>query len=252
MSIFGNPITLGGSGSTPIIELTDGVIHVLAPADSIVTISKGTVTESFSGLEHVADDTFDDYYFIIKRADFNATPWTVEATLGNETATEQVVVNYPGNYDIEMSFRNYIYKAGDTGGWTNIAWKDTSSHTATAATSISFANDKFTITQGTSHSSITYHDAKVDLTEYSTLTCDVYSWNANADAGNGLYILSSVASTTVVYPSAAAQYQDKVGTGSQLITIDISALNGEYYVAIGTVRTGSINTVATINSIYLQ
>ena len=240
---------VGGGGG---LSDTDALLRVQAPAGSVVTITKGSLTKTDHGHENADDHTLYDYYFIIHQSQFDSqNAWTVTATLGSDTSSKTVIINAADEYDVTLTYGT-LYHAGDTSGWTNLAWKADSNASGAAAT-IAYNSSDMTITQSAANSSITYHTNSVDLTGYSTLKCTVSSWTSNSTSFNGLYIFSSVSSTSTPYDSAkVARTLKASGTGAQTITVDVSSLSGSYYVGIGTCKTQGINTVAVITGVWLE
>ena len=101
MSIYGNPVTLGGGG----LKSTDAILRVQAPAGSTVTISKGGVSKSDAGHENADDHAVYDYYFIIHQSQFDSqNAWTVTATLGANTTSTTIIINAADEYDVFLSY----------------------------------------------------------------------------------------------------------------------------------------------------
>lgn len=103
MSIYGNPITLGGGG----LKSTDAILRVQAPAGSTVTISKGGVTKSDAGHENADDNSVYDYYFIIHQSQFDGQNyWTVTATkTGEDPVSATIIINAADEYNVVLDFR---------------------------------------------------------------------------------------------------------------------------------------------------
>ena len=246
MSLTLNMVGGGGGG----LKDTDAVLVATVPTGSAVTMTKGAITLTPTIWTRNADNTLDAAIFSIPASTFDANAWTVTATLGADSASNTITINSAKEYDIELSYKLYLYQAGDTSGWTNLPWKGNSQWTANAA-SITYYTTNMTVSQTTSHSSVTYHTATVDLTDRSVVVFEISSWAAASNSANGVYVFSSL-STGTIYPNAAAAHTDKSGTGTQTITVDVSALIGSYYVGIGTARTSSTNTIAVITEAYTQ
>ena len=109
MSIIGNPIMAGGGGPTASIKVMG-----LSQSDT-VTAAMGSKTKT---AKWVTDGS---YWLIDGIRDFGT--WTVTATNGTETATQDVLVDVITEYEITMAYRFYLYNEGDecedvTGGYS--------------------------------------------------------------------------------------------------------------------------------------
>lgn len=107
MSIVLNMVGGGAGGLNP----NDALIHVNAPLGSTVDFTLSSVivatippAKAFTN----SDGETADYYYIAK-ADGT---YTVTATLTPETASNTVVVNGAGQYDIALSFNLYLFRNG--------------------------------------------------------------------------------------------------------------------------------------------
>lgn len=106
---------------------TDALLRVSAPAHSIVTITKGSTVKSDHGHENAIDSNFYDYYFIIHQSQFDSeNPWTVTATLGEDSASDTVIIDLADEYDVNLSYRvPAAYQAIEWLETTNQAYFDT-------------------------------------------------------------------------------------------------------------------------------
>lgn len=101
MSLTLNMVGGGGGG----LKATDALLRVQAPANSTVTITKGTTTKTDLGHENALAPTVYDYYFIIHQSQFDSiNAWTVTATLGTSIATDTIIIDAADEYDIIMSY----------------------------------------------------------------------------------------------------------------------------------------------------
>lgn len=221
MSLTLNMVGGGGGG----LSSTDALLRVQAPAGSTVTITKGSTTKTDQGHENADDSTVYDYYFIIHQSQFDSTtPWTVTATLGNDTASDTVTVNAANEYDIELSFSIYLFKAGDqctsiTGGWNVSGWS--ASGASTVAGTI--ANGKMTIGGSAAiwalatNQSVSFGGKTLLTVEANTLS----TYGSNPAGVVELY--DSKGSLTATRRFAGASVS---GThGSHTVTIDLSSLS---------------------------
>ena len=91
----------GGGG----LSDTDALLRVVAPAGSLVTITKGTLTKTDHGHENASDPLTYDYYFIIHQSQFDSiNAWTVTATLNGQTASNTIIIDASDEYDLVMSY----------------------------------------------------------------------------------------------------------------------------------------------------
>ena len=93
---------IGGGGS---FTATDAILRVQAPLNSIVTITKGSVTKTDLGHENADRPAIYDYYFIIHQSQFDSVnAWTITATKGTDTNSTQIIVNASDEYDVLISY----------------------------------------------------------------------------------------------------------------------------------------------------
>lgn len=113
MSIWGNAITLGGSGGGSGPSASDAILTVTAPAGSTVTATKGGTSLTPTMWTAAADATQECALFVIPAAQFDATtPWTVTATNGTDTASDTVTISENKQYDVELTYFVYIIRHG--------------------------------------------------------------------------------------------------------------------------------------------
>lgn len=101
--MIGTTNAVGSGGGS--IKDTDAILQVSAPAGSLATISKGSVSKSDSGRVNADDNNTYDYVFTIPQAQFDSVnPWTVTATLAGQSASSQVVIGSKKSYHSSLSF----------------------------------------------------------------------------------------------------------------------------------------------------
>ena len=147
-----------------------------------------------------------------------------------------------------LNNRLYIYRTGDTGTFTSLAWADSYSHSAHAP-SISYS-PTLTITQDVNHAGIAYYSTMVDLTDYSYIYAKG-TYTANSTTNNGVYVEASLTGGGY-YPAKASAKQEIAGNGQQTVTVDVRSLSGSYYIAFGLARSGGVNSVFTITEVYAE
>ena len=89
--------------------------------------STDTITCTKDGKSYIA--TWDDTDRKWEIVGLPLGTFTVTATNGTKTTTETVFIDIAGVYEIEMSYKLYLYRNGDecedvTGGWTNDGYTD--------------------------------------------------------------------------------------------------------------------------------
>lgn len=114
-------IRRGGGG----LPVNGAVIHVVAPTGSTVAFSKGAVVVKTlaAGKGHTNTDGENaDYYFAV--LPLNYGEWTVTASKDGETdATKTITVNENKQYDVELSYKLWLYKDGDERTETTTGWE---------------------------------------------------------------------------------------------------------------------------------
>lgn len=121
----------GGSGG---LQDTDALLRVQAPADSVVTITKGATTKTDHGHENADEPMYYDYYFIIHQSQFDSVnPWTVTATLGTASSSDTIIIDAADEYNLTLSYRlpniyqevEYIERAANQDAWFDTGYLGT-------------------------------------------------------------------------------------------------------------------------------
>lgn len=241
----------GGGGS---LKDTDALLRVMAPAGSVVTLTKGGLTKVDHGHENANDHTVYDYYFIIHQSQFDSVnAWTVTATLNGSTASGTIIIDSADEYDILLAYELHLYTAGDQSGWTALAWKYNTSASGLSgrAPTITYneANMGVAITSGGSFSGVAYHD-KVDLTAFSSVRLTGSFSGSAVLSENGLFIVDRVGESG--YDDIDVAKQVVSSAGSLNWTLDISSLTGEFYICIATARNSAYQSTFTITGVWLE
>lgn len=238
---------VGGGGGK--LKDTDAVLFVTVPTGSSVIATKGAITLTPTIWTKNADNTLDCAVFIISPSLFDAqNAWTVTSTLGTNSASKTVTIDAADEYEMELYYKLYLFKAGDTSGWTSKAWRSSSDRTAHAP-SISYGTTAMTISQTSNHSGVAYHEA-VDLTNYSVVIAKG-TFTARVVFENGLYVLSNLSGTYYVNASASDTLSSQGATDTKF-EIDVSNLSGYYYVAFGLARNSNVNATFVVTEAYLE
>lgn len=231
---------------------TDALLHIIAPAGSLVTITKGSATETGLGHVNINDPTLYDYYFIIHQSQFDSiTPWTVTATIWGVTSTESVLIDSSKAYDVIMPVPNlYLYNSGT---YTS-AYSSSNVITNGSVTEESTYISIFSVT-GSQKFAIYKRWENVDLTHYTTITLNI-TGKAPTD-GDFESRIFCTKNSSLTYGGNAEAHNDYYAKASAkwvnfVVTLDVSALTGVWYVGVGTdsrnsawqwQRQGQINSV---------
>ena len=212
----------GGGGS--IFALID----VTYPAGSICTCSNGQKTLT-------AENTSGSWVFMIPEAG----TWTISCTDGEDSDSKSASITTEGQIEsIVLTYRLYIYDRGTQ--YVPLS----ESHGSNS--SVTFGSGYISTTGPNQNGGSRISTAnKLDITDYSKLIVEVdYRSNNNTNYPLRIGAASSVSGTSVTF---AAQGTTSVNAGViQTVTVDISQLTGNYYIALrGTVA-------IRVYSIYLE
>lgn len=210
------------------------VIGVEYPAGSECSCSNGTKTLK-------AKDTSGKWLFAIPEAG----TWTVTATDGTNSKSVDVEISEQGQIvSVTLAYWNgELYDAGNefeayTGGFEQYGFPSAS---VSAGGSISKRESSIAMSvggKGVSASTVN----KIDLTDFNTLHVNILS---NTSAGNrGTLFVASDRTTTV-------SLVDIGGVIGEAI-LDISGLNGEYYLGVGIYSSVGVNYSLEFNKLWLS
>lgn len=201
--------SLIGGGS---LKATDALLRVSAPANSVVTISKGSTNKSDNGHLNADDHTVYDYYFIIHQSQFDSvTPWTVTATLSGETSSDTIVIDTADEYDVVLVYPDYWIKDGEL------------------LATMTYSNATGFVPNGNGYqvlavSDTGWHSAymRIDVTNYKTLSI-TYTASGSATRTIGIWTSTAPSASTAMssYTDvSAAQATDTTAT------FDVTNLSG--------------------------
>lgn len=215
-------------------------IAITYPAGSTVTVTDGKIT-------YTAPNTNGSALFIIPYA----ATWIVTATDGTNTKSESVEITSEGqSVSVELSYSLWLYKDGDTcdsvtGGWT--------SFTESSDNRVNFNSDniytygKYVKTQHGA-AAYAYPNRKIDLSKYASLRAKVSGVSYNSACQCGIMVNNSLTNVTngvVSNHDELADFTAAAAASNGEISIDISTLEGEYYVLIG-VTYGTANGASSL------
>lgn len=175
-----------------------------------------------------------------------AGTWTVTATDGDQTTCKTVEITFEGqDVSVELSYAQWLYKDGNqytdiTGGWGANNFRDTTvdfGEVITSDCTLQGTKTRWThvVTQ-----------KKIDITKYNTLYADVEITQRPktfSDWGIGAVAAQGSDDYAAVFMDGCENGTDIIG----IVTVDISALNGEYFI-----QSGTSNTYMVIKTIWLE
>ena len=248
MSIIGNPIMAGGGGPTASIKVMG-----LSQSDT-VTAAMGSKTKT---AKWVTDGS---YWLIDGIRDFGT--WTVTATNGTETATQDVLVDVITEYEITMDYRFYLYNEGDecedvTGGWVSTPIQSATGRWDFGNTTKTKNTDSFQIVAAGPGGAGSFYTAnKIPINGYSKLMGSVDFTGSGSVKSIILWLqLWEVTPAGHTYrTSRELLYTPTELSGSIALELPISDGVGEFYALIGTGNNSgaSWNCDAKFRKIWLE
>ena len=202
------------------------VIAVTYPKGSVCTCSNGTKTLK-------ARDTSGKALFNV----FTGT-WTVTATDGSKTASKAVTITDAVQaVNVALSFILYLRKGiddcdADTGGWISEARAWGENVPSAGAPIVDKSNTWIVLTQNYGKGGLYRTVNKIDLSQYNTLVVELAVSATDSHPEYFTFGIWSELGTYFRY-NLAAYWNPTDNIGSTLISIDISNLNGSYYVGYG-------------------
>ena len=225
----------GGVG----LKDTDAVLRVIAPAGSVVTITKGGISKTDNGHENASDNTLYDYYFIIHSSQFDGVnPWTVTATKSGESITKTVIINAPDEYDITLVWLSVIKNGYFVNGYSS-AVNLRNGHPVIVTENYNSSGFMKVTAQGSYSSGLGLNST--DVSRYNTLYFDGYANASLANNGNGIvgiYPSYNYNNTSDIQNSALVK-ATFTNTSTAQKTVDISSVSGSRYMAVALYITGS-------------
>lgn len=223
----------GGGGPTS----ADAILTVTAPAGAAVTATKGSATLTPTMWTAAADATQECALFVISSAQFDsATPWTVTATSGTDTASDTVTISSNKQYDLWLSFGHYLYRNGDeftsrTGGW---AWANAGTGTYVNNTT---AGQMEVTTTGSNYQTFLHTVNTVSVSEWSAVKCLIQT-------NKSLNLITSSSNER----NATAIVSQSTGVLSDFteVTLDVSSQMGLYYIGFRVVSTSTVYAVKVV------
>lgn len=214
---------VGGGGK---LKGTDAVLVVTVPTGSTVTATKGGTTLTPTMWVKAADQTLDCAIFSIPASKFDSTtPWTVTATLGTDSASDNVTIDSNKQYDLEIIYQLYIIKNGLFVNGFSFPKPLRSGYTVSITQNV---NGYLRVEQSTMQSQGAATN-QIDLSTYSTLSVEAYSSSGISHGWVGAYASYNYGSQDAL-SSAGLAKTDIKSTTTVSRTIDISSINVSAYI----------------------
>ena len=170
--------------------------------------------------------------------------YTITATSGTDTVTQDVLVDMATQYNIEMSYKLYLYNLGDecesvTGGWQTVKWRGGLSSLTANKKSDHLYSKGVSNTASYSANFGWSTSNKVDLTGYDTLKAKIsggdYYYNMGArigvsDTKKSESTNSSTSSDITFAASTQMTTIIKDETNFEEVSVDISSIAGSQYI----------------------
>ena len=225
-------ITNAGAGAAGGLSANAAVLHVRASVGSTVTATNGSVTKTVTPQKaHTDSGDGKLAVYLFSVATQNYGTWTVTASNGSKTKSATVTISSNKEYDIDVSFIQYIYRRGNVykpelGGWSgNGLYMFEVEYLDVAPTS------------GTRYTNL-WTNAKIDVTVFTKL---VFVWEGSFSCGTGgtnlmMWVANSQISNMGVSSPTGATLQDKLGgnnDGTIVLgtrQINVTTLSGSYYI----------------------
>jgi hypothetical protein len=164
--------------------------------------------------------------------------WTVTATNGDETKTQDVLVDGAFEYEIEMYFKLWLYREGDecedvTGGWVGKVFASDFNGLGSFAK----GDTSLQMTSAANKSAGFFTANKIDLTLYSTLVVNVLA----ATGARSDFTINHTAQILTSRNVNGARYKTDVGSPSVgECRWSMAEFQGGYYIGVGCWENGEL------------
>lgn len=213
-------------------------INVTYPAGSTCTATDGVTMLS-------APDTSGTWACVVP----NSGTWIISCT--GYAPKKSVAITHSGQAENVVYYT--LYSLGDTNTGINaIGWAYQSGQYSLAPT-VEHNNDGLTITLGGTsdggYNGVAYFP-KINLTGFSTISVDISTNNVNTGFKNA-YILGVWSKVGSGYYYSTAVAKKNISNGTNTIILDVTSLNGDYYVGFG-IRKDAATSVYKITRVQLS
>lgn len=231
-----------GAGS---IRSGCAVLEVRAPTGSQITAvrSDGLTKKQNKGYIDFSDSDFQYFYIIIQSFELSNLTWTISSILEDESASDSIIINNNKQYSIELFYTYWLYHRGNkkesiTGGYTAVAWRYTSNSWAAAAATMTENTDSISIMYPQQANAVFRTVNAVDVTNFTTLKATVDCTSLQTTNNDIIFCLLNSVTTTYWGDQVAARTNLATqgwtsGTTNTTISLDISSITGEKWIALG-------------------
>lgn len=231
-------LNMVGGGSGGGLSSTDAVLRVQAPAQSTVTISKGTTTKTDLGHENAIDPSIYDYYFFIHQNQFDSVnPWTVTASLSQYyDAVDTIIIDSADEYDVTLQYKLFLYDLGDenisiTGGLNAYPYRVSGAGSDRITPTVTRNQSSIKISSGNTPSFQAFIFASsnpINVTSYSVAKIVVTAYS-DASSSTDQAWLALIDELKDNYPTPTFAYINS----AREISLDVSNMTGLLYPIIG-------------------
>lgn len=232
--IFGNG---GGSGG---LDNAYAIISVEYPAGSTLTC-----TNAATGKTYRAGNTYGAWAFGVNS---NGT-WRVTASnsTGESTFHDVAITAEHEAMHIELSYKTFLYNSGDLCRYDWKICRHGNSYVTPGGDEMYYSSSSPNARVANGF----FVNQKIDLTDYSTLSAHILEVEPITDAW--LFVTDAVQTSNQIYyyitsnvsKIIAKKQFDNPLADDDTVTLDVSNLNGEYYINIGS-RALAANSKSTL------
>lgn len=254
-------VNIGGGGT---IVSTDAVLRVQAPAGSVVTISRGSVSKADTGHASLTDPSVYEYYFVIHQGQFSSSPWTVTASLLTQSISDEIVINSSDEYNMELAYTLHLIVGGQSqvGNMTALNLKSAADSTGAQTPGITYESSYIQIGWTSTASSnagggIAYFAGrKIDLSKYSKINVSGTLRNGTGYSTNNCIKAWTAIGTdqtqNLLFAQAVSQSIDSSSYVSFSTQVDISSVSGLAYIGFNGYRGTSKYTTLRVSNLSLE
>lgn len=247
-------ITTDGQSTNVTLSYFTATINITYPAKSncVVKNSSGVTVASNS---NTGSSTKTWAATVTATGTYTVTATATDGS-GNTKSGNVSITTSGQSKSVTLSYSLYLYNKGDlcsavTGGWNSNKWSTTwYSQTGTMtknADSITLSGYGAGAADGQVRQAVeAITQNKINLSGYSTLFIKVLSSPSSSTAADALL---SVKDSYATSPSSSVKLQ-LAGAGTGLLSLDVSAITGSYYVSVS-LGAGTGTQTITFDEVYL-
>jgi len=236
----------GGSAAASLnFKVVGGTSRPSAPAENTIWVNTATEISSWilspvqpvaaSGLAWITMGSASAAAFnALKKNGIMIYPIAAKQYVDGAWANKAAEIYQNGAWKSFSTEALYLYQPGDQDAFVAVAMSETGDNSSTAAPAVTYGDESAVILPGKSISSEGYRGGivrtadKIDVSGYSTLTLDGTVEGVGTGTGK-LSIWSEMGSAQ----NANRVKYAALANGSAPVTIDVSDLDGSYYIGLG-------------------